>query len=170
MKLRPLGSDEVALHRWLRLRALLDAPDSFGESYADVEAKSTSYWESLTKAVTEPQRDVLILAAEADTVFGMVYGLRDPERDHAARLGGLWVEPRYRRRGIGRMLVDAVIEWALARGSFRVSLWAPAHSPAALALYRKAGFRETGQRRPLESNPTLAIVAMETVLEKPTRG
>lgn len=169
MKLRRLGKDEVELHRWLRLRALLDAPDSFGESYADVEAKSASYWESLTKAVTEPQRDALFLVAEADTVFGMVYGLRDPERDHAARLGGLWVEPRYRRRGIGRMLIDAVIDWALARGAFRVGLWAPAHGPAALALYRKAGFRDTGKRRPLELNPALEIVAMEAVLEKPTR-
>lgn len=37
----------------------------------------------------------------------------------------------------------------------------PAHSAAALALYCQAGFRETGSRRQLSTNPALQIVAME---------
>jgi GNAT superfamily N-acetyltransferase len=169
MKLRRLGRDEAELHRWLRLRALLDAPDAFGESYEDAAAKAMSYWEQLTKAVSEPERDAMFLAVEGETVFGSAYGLRDPERDHASRLGGLWVEPRYRRRGIGRMLVEAVIDWAAARGSYRVALWAPAHSPAALALYKSCGFRDTGRRRALAGEPQRELIAMEAMLERPTR-
>lgn len=56
------------------------------------------------------------------------------------------------------------IAWARERRVSRLSLWAPAHSVAALSLYRRAGFRETGIRRPLPTNPALQIVEMESQL------
>jgi hypothetical protein len=56
MHLRRLEPHEVGLHRELRLRALQDAPDSFGETFADVAARPSSYWEDLTRSVTD--RDV----------------------------------------------------------------------------------------------------------------
>ena len=52
------------------------------------------------------------------------------------------------------------------RGLGRLGLWAPAHSPAAIALYTRAGFRETGERRPIPTNPSLWIVAMERELSR----
>ena len=54
MHLRRLESYEVDLHREIRLRALQGAPDSFGESYAEVAAMPVSYWQNLTRSVTEP--------------------------------------------------------------------------------------------------------------------
>ena len=48
-----------------------------------------------------------------------------------------------------------LLDWARERRLGRLALWAPAHSPAALALYRQAGFRETGNRKPLPANPAL---------------
>jgi hypothetical protein len=56
VQLRKLGSHEVDLHRDLRLRALREAPDSFGETFADAAARSISCWEDLTRSVTEPGR------------------------------------------------------------------------------------------------------------------
>jgi GNAT superfamily N-acetyltransferase len=89
-----------------------DAPESFGETAVEVEARPTSYWEDLTRSVTEP-----------------------------GQVGGMWVDPAWRRRGVGRLLLQAVFDWARGRELTRLGLWAPARSPAAIALYSRAGFR-----------------------------
>jgi len=154
----------MSLHRDLRLRALRDAPDAFGEAFADVVARPTSYWEALTRSVTEPERQIMFLACEDEDVLGSAYGLLDRERSETGRVGGMWVDPAWRRRGVGRTLLQEVFGWARERGLSRLGLWAPAHSPAALALYRQAGFRETGNRRPLPANPSRQIVEMESQL------
>ena len=80
------------------------------------------------------------------------------------RVGGMWVDPAWRGRGVGQTLLRAVFDWARGRGLARLALWAPAHEPAAIALYTKAGFRHTGERRPLPSNVSRSIVAMEVEL------
>ena len=116
MHIRKLESHELNLHRGLRLRALRDSPDSFGETFADVVARPTSYWEDLTRSVTEPERHVMFLACEGEHVLGSTYGLLDREQSEAGRVGGMWVDPAWRRRGIGRALLQEVFGWARARG------------------------------------------------------
>ena len=73
----------------------------------------------------------------------------------------MWVEPAWRRRGVGAALLQEVFDWARSRGLKQLALWAPAN-PAAIALYKRAGFRETGERRP--SIPSHWIVAMQAEL------
>lgn len=164
MHLRRLESHESNLHRDLRLRALRDSPDSFGEALADVVAQPTSYWEDLTRSVTEAGRHVMFLACEGEHVLGSTYGLLDREKSEVGRVGGMWVDPAWRRRGVGRALLQEVFGWARERGLSRLALWAPAHSLAPRGLYRQAGFRETGHFRPLPTNPSLQIVEMESHL------
>jgi len=164
VELRRLASHEADLHRTLRLRALRDAPDSFGEAYTDVAARPIGYWEELTRSVTEPGRNVMFLACEGHDVLGAAYGLLDRARSDAGRVGGMWVEPAWRGRGVGRALLQEVISCGRERGLRRLGLWAPGHNPAAIALYTRAGFRNTGDRRPLPTNPALLIIAMEVEL------
>jgi ribosomal protein S18 acetylase RimI-like enzyme len=161
---RRLEPHESLLHRDLRLRALRDSPDSFGDTLADAAARPVAYWENLTRSVTEPGPHVMFLACEKDQRVGSAYGLLDRERAETGRVGGMWVEPACRRRGVGRALLQAIVARARARGLSRLSLWAPAHSEAALSLYRRTGFRETGACRPLPANPRLQIVEMESQL------
>jgi GNAT superfamily N-acetyltransferase len=106
----------------------------------------------------------MFLACEGEHVFGSAYGLIDRARSDAGRVGGMWVEPAWRRHGVGRALLQEVFSWARERSLKRLGLWAPAHSPAAIALYSRAGFRETGERRQLPTNPALSVIAMEVEL------
>jgi GNAT superfamily N-acetyltransferase len=76
----------------------------------------------------------------------------------------MWVEPAWRCRGVGRALLQEVFGWARSRGLKRLGLWAPPHSPAAMALYSRAGFRDTGNRRQLPTDPSLSIIEMEIEL------
>ncbi len=161
MRIRTLEPHEITLHRDLRLRALRDSPESFGETAAEAEARPFSYWEDLTRSVTEPDRHVMFLACESDAVCGSIYGLRDPEHGDAGRIGGTWVAPPHRRQGVGRALVHAVFAWARERGFQRLRLWVPSENAAALALYRHAGFRDTAHRRPLPTNTGLQLMELE---------
>src|SRR5262249_41114536 len=126
--------------------------------------RPASYWEELTRSVTEPGRHVMFLACEGDAIHGSTYGLRDPENGDAGRVGGTWVAASRRRQGVGKALLQAVFFWARERGFSRLRLWAPAASTAALALYRQAHFGVTGQRRPLPTNAALEIVELECTL------
>jgi GNAT superfamily N-acetyltransferase len=76
----------------------------------------------------------------------------------------MWVEPSWRQRGVGQALRQEVFIWACQRGLKHLGLWAPAHGPAALSLYSRAGCRETGERRQLPTNASRWIVAMEAQL------
>jgi ribosomal protein S18 acetylase RimI-like enzyme len=57
-------------------------------------------------------------------------------------LDHLVVAPHWRRRGIGRALVEYAIEQAEAAGASRIDLTANAEKQAGHALYRSLGFRE----------------------------
>jgi GNAT superfamily N-acetyltransferase len=144
MHLRRLASGEVDLHRDLRLRALRDVPDSFGDTFAQAASQPRSYWEDLTRSVTEPARNLMFLACRGADVLGSTYGLLDRERADTGRVGGMWVDPAWRRHGVGRALLEAVLHWARERGFRRLGLWAAAHNPAAIALYARAGFEVNG--------------------------
>jgi GNAT superfamily N-acetyltransferase len=160
MQIRTLEPHGVNLHRDIRLQALRDAPDAFGTIASEAEAQPLSHWEDLTRAVTVPGQQAMFLACEGDTVLGCTYGLLDRDRREVGRVGGMWVTSAARRQGVGRALLQAVMAWARGRHLQRLELWAPAHSPAAVALYQQAGFRETGQRKPLPTIPALQIIEM----------
>lgn len=53
---------------------------------------------------------------------------------------GMGVDEAYRRRGIGRRLIDATIAKARVRGVTRIVLEVRADNGAAIALYRSTGF------------------------------
>ena len=57
-------------------------------------------------------------------------------------LHDLVVQPAWRRRGIGRQLLLAVIEHAQLQGCCAVSLEVRLDNPAAQALYRSVGFAD----------------------------
>jgi ribosomal protein S18 acetylase RimI-like enzyme len=59
-------------------------------------------------------------------------------------LEDLYVAPEARREGLGRTLVEAVIDRARERGCRRVELDVSSENPAAMALYRSLGF-DTGK-------------------------
>lgn len=53
-------------------------------------------------------------------------------------VANVWTDPAHRRRGVGRLVLDAVLDWARAEGLIRVLL---NPSEVSLPLYRSAGFR-----------------------------
>lgn len=59
----------------------------------------------------------------------------------------LAVAPEQRRRGLGRMLLGEMLDWARKIGRRRVVLEVRVGNAAAIALYQAAGFSRIGLRR-----------------------
>lgn len=82
---------------------------------------------------------------------GRIVGWCDVVRSAAPVFGhrgtlGMGLLPEVRGRGLGLRLIHATLDAARAAGIEQVTLHAFARNARALALYRKAGFREVGRQ------------------------
>jgi putative acetyltransferase len=93
--------------------------------------------------------DVAVFVAELDgTIAGRLSLAREdhPASRHVADLG-LMVDARFRRRGIGRALLEAAVAWGRANGVTKLELHVFPWNTAAIALYESFGFEREGLRR-----------------------
>jgi RimJ/RimL family protein N-acetyltransferase len=91
---------------------------------------------------------VLVAEVEDGRVVGRLSIARDqhPASHHVADVG-LMVNAAYRRRGIGRALMEAGVEWAREAGITKLELHVFPWNEAAIALYEDFGFVREGFRR-----------------------
>lgn len=127
--------------RTIRLRALADTPDAFGMTLAEELESPPEQWR-----LRLASRDAATFVATADgRDVGLVVGAGYDGEPGAAGLFAMWVDPAFRGRGVGRALVDAVIDWARQGGFDRVLLDVADGNAAAIGLYERAGFTPTGR-------------------------
>ena len=155
MAIRIVQDEEWERARELRLRALADAPEAFAGSLEEEERVSESAWRE--RVAPSDSRVWFVEATDDDEFVGMAVGALD-EPSKTAYLFGMWVEPGRRRSGIGKRLVETVIEWGRARGAVRIELEVNALTSPAVALYQACGFAPTGHSRPLPSNPSATVL------------
>jgi [ribosomal protein S18]-alanine N-acetyltransferase len=104
------------------------------------------------------------LVALRDDAFGGFVVASWLRHDPAAEVEGLMVDARYRRQGIGSVLIGACMAWAAEAGASSIRLEVRTSNGAALALYRRQGFSATGSRRAYYSHPVEDAVLLEALL------
>ena len=153
MEVRQARAADWQALRELRLRALADAPDAFASTLEEEAALPEEVWRQWAQG---GPASVDFVASEGGADIGMaaIFAVADaPGRVH---LVGMWVDPRHRRRGVARALVGEAVRWAQERQASEVILWVADHNSPARTLYERIGFRPTGERQPLPSNPALS--------------
>ena len=93
--------------------------------------------------------DAAVFVAETpEGVVGRLSIARDrhPASAHVADLG-LMVAASHSRRGIGRALLEAAVQWAREAGVQKLELHVFPHNAPAIALYESFGFEQEGYRR-----------------------
>jgi len=106
-----------------------------------------------------PPTGCLLLATYQDKAAGCVALRRIDEG--ACEMKRLYVQPKFRRRGIGRALAEAIIERAKKAGYKRMRLDTAPTMDAAKDLYESMGFKEIDAYR---YNPLKGAVFMELTL------
>src|SRR5579859_2884044 len=150
MDVRRLEKEQVHVLRDLRLRALSDAADLLDMTFAESASQPARYWEEFAGSITDVRSGAMLVAFDDSVSIGCVYTLCDSGWRGFGRICGMWVEPIWRRRGVGRAMLQEIINWALHRELKVLQLWAP-ETPAALGLYGQAGFRATGNTAPSQT-------------------
>lgn len=134
---RPLGEDDFP--EWLRLRKLL--------------------WDELTEDehrdemldIYEHTDSQLVLVAETGgRLVGFLEAsirpfVEDCVTDHVGYLEGWFVEPQFRRYGIGGDLVSAAERWARKKGCTEMASDAEVGNDLSLAAHLKLGYAETSR-------------------------
>ena len=139
-RIERMGPDGWERVRSIRLRALADAPDAFGTTLAEDQARPLAEWRA---RIEDPLAASFLATCDGRDV-GLVTGRRWDGIEGAAGLFGMWVAPEFRRRGIGQGLVDAVVAWARTAGFARVLLDVADTNLPAIRLYASRGFEPDG--------------------------
>ncbi len=105
-------------------------------------------WQNSLPALERAYPQVVLAAvAEAEErVIGYQLSTRNPLGAHLARLA---VRPEMQGRGVGYALVADLIRQAGRHGITHLTVNTQSDNAASLVLYKRVGFRETGERYPV---------------------
>jgi RimJ/RimL family protein N-acetyltransferase len=146
--------EDVKRYRAVRLRALEDTPSAFATTLEEAAQFPDEEWRRrVDNASTGPDSTLYLAVDSTGADVGMVAAIRNTVDPSTAELISMWVAPGARRSGAGAELVRRVIDWASESSYRRVELWVTRGNAAAERLYRKLGFAETGDIKPLPSDP-----------------
>ena len=134
--------------RLMRLSALADSPSAFGSTLEQEQGLADGAWRDWARS------SAVFIASAGGTPVGMVAAI-DGDRSAERRLVALWVTPERRGRGVAAALVAHVEEWARQDGAEQLTLWVAQGNEPARRLYQERGFEDSGERRPLPSNPAV---------------
>lgn len=131
---RKLSPEAWPVYRTLRLEALRTEPHAFAASHAVNAARPDDWWRGrLENAQVDPRR-TLLFAFDDEAAVGMVGAY--PNEEGEAEIIAMYVRPAARGRGVGRLLMRAVLEELGGSAVLDVR----AAQSAAVALYHACGF------------------------------
>jgi len=110
-------------------------------------------------------RELPLVAERSGEPVGLAWGRMDESTPDAAQLYQMWVAPEARGEGVGRMLLQAVVDWARGSNASTLSLGVTRGDTPATRLYRAAGFEPVGDAEPLRPGSELLAQPMTLRLE-----
>jgi ribosomal protein S18 acetylase RimI-like enzyme len=144
--IRPLAGDDVMRYQALRQRGLAEHPEAFTSSVEEEGASPDKVAKRLARDPRAPH-DIVLGAFEGDTLVGVIGMFVDPrvKARHRGNVFGMYVAGECARRGIGALLLDALIAHARrCDGLDAVVLTVTVGNDGARRLYERAGFTAFG--------------------------
>lgn len=151
--LRTITAEDWASFRDVRLKALVDSPQSFGITYAEAAANAASVWQQRADG---PGPVVVAYRGERPVAMG---GLHAPKDSPEAFVWGMWVEPESRGSGLGADVLKELLAMA-AQMDRSVLLHVTEGNVGARRLYERHGFVSTGECQPLREGSDVRIETM----------
>jgi ribosomal protein S18 acetylase RimI-like enzyme len=146
MNIRLLGESDAQLYKEIRLRALQNDPEAFGSTY---EEEVNSPLEKFAERIrcTEDQF-TLGCFDDSHSLVGIVNFARESSRKtaHKGYIYGMYIDPQFRGRGLGKSLLLALIERATREcvGLEQIHLTVVSSNESAKRLYISLGFEIYG--------------------------
>jgi ribosomal protein S18 acetylase RimI-like enzyme len=138
--IRLLTPAEAAVYRDVRLQGLKLHPEAFSSTFERESEKPLSWFED---RITQGNIFGAFVDGELIGVAGC-WPQDGTKVNHKAALWGMYVLPAARNSGVGRRLVEAVVNHASTRVE-QLQLSVVSANEAACRLYREMGFSEYGR-------------------------
>jgi ribosomal protein S18 acetylase RimI-like enzyme len=119
-----------------------ETDDRLRVDWADKQLKAR-----LARNLKDPKKTAFFIAEEKGVIAGYSGGeiektpgfIRHKRRGH---LFNLYVKPEYRRKGIAKKLIKAVLDWFKENEVVDIRLLVYTHNVRAHSIYRKLGFED----------------------------
>jgi ribosomal protein S18 acetylase RimI-like enzyme len=138
--IRLLANVDAAKYREIRLESLRLHPEAFASTFERESEQPLPWFED---RITEGNIFGAFVGDELVGVAGC-WPQQGPKVGHKAVLWGMYVRPAARQLGLGRRLVEAVVNHAASRVE-QLQLSVVSANEAAFGLYRSMGFSEFGR-------------------------
>ena len=101
---------------------------------------------------------------DGEAACGVVGSYVEKENAGRAQVVSMWVDPAYRREGLGKALVDRVIEWNRSCGVREIALMVTSVNSGAMTFYERLGFVKTGVTEQYTNDPAITEYEMRLTL------
>ena len=164
ISIRRIAPNEGPLLREVRLRALLDAPEAFGQTVEEAAALAMSQWKRRASQASRGSQHSWLLARRGAEVVGIVHGRR--RGSDTLLVFSMWVDPAVRRSGVGRMLIERLEAWARRWGAQDTALWVYRDNRRARDFYARLGFQLLTDGPDADAGARYGAVALTRVIER----
>jgi ribosomal protein S18 acetylase RimI-like enzyme len=166
--LKPVTRETALMFKEVRLRALADMPLAFSSTYAKESQLPDEEWMRRTER-WNGESGILYLAfddADQNSACGIVACYGEEEAGVAqGHVISMWVDPGYRRAGVGRLLIEGLMDWSHARGLRSLKLMVTSVNQGAIDFYERLGFRKTGKTGAYSNDPAIIEYEMGLALD-----
>ena len=167
--LKPITPAMFLMFKDVRLRALKDTPLAFSSTYAKESQFPDEEWVRRSHRWNGEEAILYLACDEADNTAACGIAGCYAEDEGGVLRGhviSMWVDPRYRRAGVGRLLIDGLRTWARARGISELQLLVTSVNQGAINFYERIGFRRSGEIKPYPNDSALFEYEMLLGLEE----
>lgn len=157
IEIKTLSPDQWQLYKTIRCRALAEAPYAYSSTLDDALKRSDEEWQQLTLQYARDPNSTTYFTFEGEVPCGMSACVVDGSE---AEMFAVWVDPDYRRKGIGSLLIEFARAWSELQGARKLKVGVFDDNLAALVFYRLAGFKDLGLIKPELSSEDQTVVLL----------
>ncbi|MGI9280765.1 MAG: GNAT family N-acetyltransferase [Endozoicomonas sp.] len=151
LKIRTIKKSDWKTYKEIRLRSLKDSPEAFCNTYEYARKESDQQWQDRCR-IKSDQKALPLLAEVDGLVCGVAWGVIHRPEDTTANVYQMWVSPDARGLGLGRALLDSIVNWSRDQGMETVTLGVNTTNISAIALYQSMGFEVSDETEPMRED------------------
>jgi len=143
-----LNLNEWEKYKKIRLEALKNEPSSFGMSYEEELKLSDDQWKEKLQKYNDENYSIMLFAKDKANLVGMIgaYWVDIEKVKHIGNIFGVYVNPKYRGKGIGKLLMKEILKKLDKMPLIKkIKLGVVTQQIPALRLYEKYGFNKVGK-------------------------
>jgi GNAT superfamily N-acetyltransferase len=140
ISVRRIRAGEGQLFRDLRLAALKESPTAFLSTYESAVERDWESWRAQADSASSGTERCTFIAFADRTPVGIASAYRDSPEAEEGEVLQFWVHPNWRSRGIGRALLEALVQWGAESGVRWLWAGVAAGNDRAVRFYERQGF------------------------------